>query len=137
MCVIGWDCTFGKWSGDINVPDRPKLLLGFFQYYSNRKELQNQVLSTLVGKSIKKQKFYPKFCKSQELNEIQRDKFISYQSKISTSFAKHYGLAIHDPFELSFNITKNITNDILTDFCELCDQTETLLSNTKGYLNML
>lgn len=133
IIVSGWVCTFGKMSCTIRDQNRPKLLLGFFKYYSNKKQLKNHVLSTLTGNIMTKNKFFQNLCKLPELSEIQREKCKTFQSKINLSFVNYYGLAIHDPFELPLNITTNIYGDNLTNFCELCDQSETQLSNIESF----
>ncbi|XP_026820222.1 uncharacterized protein LOC113558852 [Rhopalosiphum maidis] len=131
--IEGWDCTFGKWSGNISDDKRAKLLLGFFQFYANKRRLKDNVLSTCTGRCMKKHKFYEHFTQLSGISKIQRTKFKTFQSKVDSSFEKCYGLVLQDPFELSFNLTKNIYKQVLTDFCELCNQSSTLLINMKGY----
>lgn len=131
--IEGWDCTFGEWSCNISDDKRPKLLLGFYQFYANKKILKEYVLSTCTGQRIKKHKFYDNFSQLSGLSKIQRTKFKTFQSKVDSSFEKCYGLVLQDPFELSFNLTKNIYKQVLTDFCDLCNQSATLLINMKGY----
>lgn len=132
IIVTEWDCTFGKLSSIIRNQNRRELLLGFFKFYANKKLLKKRVLSTFTGETIKKKKFYLNLCKQPELSKIQREKLVTLQSKVNSSFVNYYGLAIHDPFELAFNITRNLYGDNLTEFCELCDLSETLLSNIEG-----
>jgi len=132
--LSGWDCTFGEWSScNISDDKRPKLLLGFYQFYANKKKLKEYVLSTCTGQRIKKHKFYDNFSQLSGLSKIQRTKFKTSLSKVDSSFEKCYGLVLQDPFELSFNLTKNIYKQVLTDFCDLCNQSATLLINMKGY----
>lgn len=82
---------------------------------------------------MKNYKFYEKFSQLPELSEIQRTKFKNFKSKIELKFEKSYGLVLQDPFELSFNLTRNITKEVMKDFCDLCNQSVTLLINIKGY----
>jgi hypothetical protein len=107
--------------------------LGFFQFYANKRRLKDNVLSTCTGQCMKKNKFYEHFTQLSGISKIQRTKFKTFQSKVDSSFEKCYGLVLQDPFELSFNLTKNIYKQVLTDFCELCNQSSTLLINMKGY----
>lgn len=107
--------------------------MGFYQFYANKKKLKKYVLSTYTGQRIKKHKFYDNFRQLSGLSKIQRTKFKTFQSKVDSSFEKCYGLVLQDPFELSFNLTKNIYKQVLTDFCDLCNQSATLLINMKGY----
>jgi len=107
--------------------------MGFFQYYAVKKRLKDNVLSTCTGQLIKKHAFYEKFSQFPELSKIQKTKFKNYKSKVDSSFEKNYGLVLQDPFELSFNLTRNLHNQALTDFCDLCHQSSTLLINMKGY----
>lgn len=133
IIVSGWDCTFGKLSHTINNQNRPKLLLGFFEYYSNKRQLKSHVLSTFTGKIMTKHKFFQNICQLPELSAIQREKLKTFQSKVNLGFVNYFGLAIHDPFELPFNITRNIYGDNLTNFCELCDLSETQLRNIEDF----
>ncbi|CAI6377081.1 unnamed protein product [Macrosiphum euphorbiae] len=128
-----WDCTFGKCSFYISEDKRPKLLMGFFQFYANKKALKDNVLSTSTGRLIKKHAFYEKFSQLPGLSKIQRTKFKNFKAKVDSNFEKNYGLVLQDPFELSFNLTRNLHNQALTDFCDLCHQSSTLLINMKGY----
>jgi len=82
---------------------------------------------------MKKHKFYEKFNQLSGISEVQKTKFKNFQSKVDSNFEKFYGLVLQDPFELSFNLTRNIYKQVLTDFCDLCDQSSTLLINMKGY----
>lgn len=79
-----------------------------------------------------KNKFFQNLCQLPELSKIQRKKIKTFQSKIYSSFENYYGLAVHDPFELPYNITRNIYGENLTNFCELCDQSENQLRNIEG-----
>lgn len=131
--IEGWDCTFGKCLRNISEAKRPKLLMGFFQYYANKRALKDNVLSTCTGQLIKKQAFYEKFSQLSGLSKIQRTNFKNFKSKVDSNFEKNYGLVLQDPFELSFNLTRNLHKKALTDFCDLCHQSSTLLINMKGY----
>lgn len=129
--VAGWECILPEWP-DIHINhERQKLLLNFFQYYANMDKLKNHVLCTFTGTLIKKKKFFRIFSSSNKISEVQRSKFKTFHQRICSNFVKHNGLAIQDPFELSFNLTKKITGSTLVDFCELCDQSaEILINNT-------
>lgn len=130
MYVAGWDCTFRKWGDSIeHTHSRLGLLLGFFQFYDKKKQFEENVLCILTGKLMDKKTFFTNFKKLTEISEIQRTKFITFESKIVSSFEKYSGLALQDPFELSFNITKKINRDNLTTFCKLCSQSAKLLRN--------
>jgi len=112
---------------------RPKLLLEFFQYYADMENLENQVLCTFTGMSITKKTFFQKFSNSSKISDTQRSKFKTLKQKVCSNFENHNGLALQDPFELSFNLTKKITNCNLADFCELCNQSAAILANTIFY----
>lgn len=103
------------------------MLLGFFQYYSDFNKLKNYVLCTITGKCMEKKSFFENFIKLPEINEIQLSMFKTWKPNIFSNFERCNGLTVQDPFELSFNITKKITGDNLSHFCELCDQTSALL----------
>jgi len=109
---------------------RPKLLLEFFQYYADMENLENRVLCTFTGMSIIKKNFFCEFSNSFKMMDTQRSKFKSLKQKVCLNFEKHNGLAVQDPFELSFNLTKKITDSNLVNFCELCDQSAAILANT-------
>jgi len=129
---LGWDCTFGNCELNISDDKRPKLLKGFFRFYANKKSLKDNVLSTSTGRLIKKHEFYEKFSQLCVLSKIQRRQFKKFQSKVVSNFEKNYGLVLQDPFELSFNLTRNLSKKDLTDFCDLCHQSSTLIINKKG-----
>jgi len=109
--------------------------MGFFQYYANKRALKDNVLSTCTGQLIKKHAFYERFIQLPGLSEIQRTKFKNFKAEVNSSFEKNYGLVLQDPFELSFNLTRNLHNQALTDFCDLCHQSSARLINikSKGY----
>jgi len=107
--------------------------MDFFQFYANKKTLKRNVLSTCTGQLIKKPSFYEHFSKLSGLSKIQRTQFKNFKSKVDLNFENNYGLVLQDPFELSFNLTRNIHKQALTDFCDLCHQSSTLLINMKGY----
>jgi len=68
------------------------------------------------------------FLKKSGINQVQRKQFLKFRSKILSDFEKCYGLTVQDPFDLVFNITKKISGQNLTLFCDLCDQSAKLLS---------
>lgn len=107
------------------------MLLGFFQYYTNKQNLIDNVLCTFTGKCMTKQNFYKQFKSLSEINRIQQANINKFRQKISLVFEKHEGMAVQDPFELSFNITKHINDSKLSDFCELCDQSAIALKKKK------
>ncbi|XP_008187016.2 uncharacterized protein LOC100571594 [Acyrthosiphon pisum] len=129
--IEGWDCTFGKCFIYISEEKRPKLLLGFFQYYANKRALKDNVLSTCTGQLIKKHEFFERFSQLPGLSQIQRTKFKNFKAEVDSSFEKNYGLVLQDPFELSFNLTRNLHDKALNDFCDLCMQSSRLLLNMK------
>ncbi|XP_050441887.1 terminal uridylyltransferase Tailor-like isoform X2 [Adelges cooleyi] len=132
ITIEGWDCSFEMLPKPKTTEDterRFNLLYGFFQYYSDEKKFKSQVLCTFTGKCMKKSKFFSDFIKLSEIKKTQRAKFKTLQSNIYKSFEKRNGLTLQDPFELSFNITKNITGDTLTRFCDMCYETMVLMDN--------
>lgn len=78
---------------------------------------------------MKKDGFFAEFSKLPEINEIQRARFNTFQSMIISRFQNYQGLALQDPFILSFNLTQNIKSYNFKNFCSLCAQTLTLLEN--------
>lgn len=129
--VSGWDCAFGQWTDSITAPNRHKLLMGFFQYYAIKTQLMDNVLCTCTGQLMPKNRFFMQFNQLPQISHVQRKKFTTFEMKVNLDFEKFHGLAVQDPYDLAFNITKNITSSNLTDFCNLCDQSAKLLSNNK------
>lgn len=81
---------------------------------------------------MSKKKFFKKFSQLPEINENQSTMFKTYKPKIKLDFEKNEGMVLQDPFELSFNLTKRITKKKLTHFCNLCDETISVLTDTEG-----
>ncbi|XP_050519951.1 uncharacterized protein LOC126893621 [Daktulosphaira vitifoliae] len=134
VIIEGWDCSFNSSQKTFQMGSFSKysLLYGFFLYYSDEKKLKSQVLCTLTGKCMNKKQFFSKFIRLPEINYVQRTKLNSFNNKITISFNKSMGLAIQDPFDLSFNITKNINCDKLTHFCDLCYETIQIMDSMDG-----
>lgn len=132
MFVSGWDCSFNNRYNNqsIKIMNRSELLLGFFLYYTNKQNLMDNVLCTFTGKCMSKKDFYKQFRMLSEINRIQQTNIIRFRPKICLVFEKHKGMAVQDPFELSFNITKHLSDNSLSDFCELCDQSAISINNT-------
>lgn len=107
-------------------------MLGFFQYYTNQQNLIDNVLCTFTGKCLSKNNFYREFRLLSGINKLQRAKIDTFKTKIKYVFNRHLGLALQDPYELSFNITKHISDDNLSEFCDLCDQSVAILSSTNN-----
>jgi len=127
--IEGWECMLVEWP-DVHIThERTKLLLNFFSYYANMDKLNNYVLCTFTGVLMKKKNFFRTFSCSNKISKIQRSKFNTFKQRICSNFVTHNGLAIQDPFELSFNLTKKITGNTLVEFCELCYQSTKILVN--------
>lgn len=127
--VTGWDCTFGKCIDNIKTTkDCRRLLLGFFQYYKNEQKLANTILCPINGKCMNKLNFFNQFIQLPEISETQQTTSKTFLSNIKSNFENHCGLAVQDPFELSFNLTRNITGVNFTEFCIVCDESATLLN---------
>lgn len=127
MIVTGWDVQFGKWTDDVKLENRPKLVKGFFQYYAVKRKLKDNVICTFTGKLMVKHNFFSGFKKLSTISKQQRLKFSTFESKINSNFEQQYGLVVQDPFDLVFNLTKNITGSVLTEFCDLCTQSASLV----------
>lgn len=82
---------------------------------------------------MKKDKFFQKFSKLSVINETQRAMFKNVQSNIISDFQNYEGLTVQDPFKLDSNLIEKIDDNNLTNFCNICDKTITLLINTKCY----
>lgn len=120
---------FGQWTDNVIAQNRHKLLVGFFQYYAIETQLMDNVLCTCTGQLMCKNKFFMQFNRLPEINHVQRNKFSSFELEVGLNFENFQGLAIQDPYDLAFNMTKNITSSNLADFCNLCDQSAKLLGN--------
>lgn len=127
--MTGWNCMVGKWFGNTLNGPHYNLLLNFFKFYSNINLFKENVLCTSTGKVLEKKFFFNKFG---QLPAAKDTKFKDFKSKIAVNFSLFCGLVLQDPFDLSFNITKNITINRLTNFCEMCDKTVTILLNIKN-----
>lgn len=110
--------------------------MGFFKFYAARRKLKNNVLCTFTGKLMNKHTFFSDFNKLSKINQVQRQKFKTFESKIHSNFENNHGLVVQDPFDLAFNLTKNITGSIMTDFCDMCVQSAALLKRAKGAPNL-
>lgn len=122
--ITGWNCKFRKWSGGVKFITPHRLLLNFFKFYANTYLFKEHVLCTSTGKLIKKNNFFENFSR---LAAVKDTKFKDFQQTVVLDFNSFCGLVLQDPFDLSLNITKNITISRLISFCKMCDITVAIL----------
>lgn len=97
--------------------------MGFFQFYTNF-DYQHYIICPLMGQPIAKRAFV-------ETNVLPKE-MKHYTKHLRTSKNPEYfridsPLCVQDPFELSYNLTKAVTNITLRYFKQYCQESLCIL----------
>lgn len=133
----GWDVRFRRDTSQLPKPTNkksvPKLVYGFFKYYSGDIHTKN-VLCPLTGELIFKNRMeqldLPPPFRSYKLNLLRK--------AIDEKFPITHGLCLQDPFQLNRNITYQLQDGLFHKFKLMCRETVKLArpwAESKRFVN--
>ncbi|KAK9298398.1 hypothetical protein QLX08_008202 [Tetragonisca angustula] len=122
--ISGWETGVAQ-PKDNNKSEQPisTLLLGFFKFYANF-DYQHYIICPLMGKRVAKKDFTDIKMLPEEMKP--------YVNYLRTSEEPQYfridsPLCVQDPFDLSHNLTKAVTNITLKYFKQYCQDSSSFL----------